>query len=119
MVDSEHENLNWKISFNSIPRPNHIFRCIEEELGCFMPRGYHGGSLVFNGESLAHKSYRTEISEASKSFIYKTQKTKFNLSTDRQHDTSLLFSKHGKHPEQTFNRNLEKIGFISLRGKYI
>ena len=64
--------------------------------------------MVFSGESLAYKCSRIESSEATNSFIYKIQKTKFDSSADRQHDSSLLFIKHGGHPEQTFNRNLEK-----------
>ena len=37
IVENQHENLPWKISLNSTPRVNHIFRCIIEELRCFMP----------------------------------------------------------------------------------
>ena len=27
---------------------------------------------------------------------------------DKQHDSSLLFVKHRRHPEQTFNRNVDR-----------
>ena len=54
-----------------------------------------------------HNCSRIEISEASNSFIYKTQNTKFNSSKDRQHSSSLLFVKHGRYLEQTFIQNLE------------
>ena len=110
MVDNQHENLQWKISVNSTPRSNHIFRCIKEGLVCFVSRDYHRGSMVFSGENVAHKCSRIGSSEASNSFFYKIQKTKFDSSTDRQRDSSLslLFIKHGRNPEQTFNRNLER-----------
>ena len=75
---------------------------------CFGLRDYHGGSVVCNGESLARKCSRIGSSEAIVSFIYKIKKTKFHSSTDSQLDSSLLFIKHGKHPEQIFSRNLER-----------
>ena len=115
MVDNQHENLQWKVSVNSTPRSNDIFRFIEEGLGCFVLRDYHGGSMVFSGETLVRKCSRIGSSEASNSFLYKIQKTKFNLSTDRQHNSSLLLIKHGRNPEQTFNRNLEKKFGLSHR----
>ena len=108
MVDNQHANLQWKISVNSTHRSNHIFGCIKEGLACCVSRDYHGRSMVFSGESLAHKCSRIRSSEASNSFFYKIQETKINSSTDRQHDSSLLFIKHGRNPEQTFNRNLER-----------
>ena len=76
MVDNQHANLQWKISVNSTPRSNHIFRAIKEGLGCFVSRDYHGGLMVFSGESLAHKCFRIRSSEASNSFFYKIQETK-------------------------------------------
>ena len=94
MVDNQHVNLQWKIFVNSAPRSNHIFRCIGEGLGCFRD----GGLMVFSGESLAHKCSRIRSSEASNSFFYNIQETKINSSTDRQHDSSLLFIKHGRNP---------------------
>ena len=90
------------------PRSNHIFRCIEDWLGCFVSRDYHRGSMVFSRENLADKCSRIRSSEASNSFFYKIQETKINSSTDRQHDSSLLFIKHGRNPEQTFNQDLER-----------
>ena len=48
-----------------------------------MSRDYHGGSTVFSGENLAHKSSRIRSSEASNFFFYKIQETKINSSTDR------------------------------------
>ena len=48
-----------------------------------------------------------EVSKASNSFIQKIQKTKFDSSTDRQHGSSFLCTKHRRHQEQTFNENLE------------
>ena len=108
MVGKENANLQSKISVNIIPRSNHVFRCIEEGLGCYVSRDYHGWCMVFSGESLAHKCSRTGSSEASNSFFSKIQKAKFDSSMDRQHDNSLLFIKHGRNPEQTFNRNLER-----------
>ena len=108
MVDNQHENIQWKISVNSTPRSNHIFRCIKEGLVCFVSRDYHRGSMVFSGENVAHKCSRIGSSEASNSFFYKIQKTKFDSSTDKRDGSlSLLFIKHGRHPEKTFNRNLE------------
>ena len=101
MVDYHYENLLWKISVNSNPRSNCIFT--EERLGCFMSRDYHWGSTVFSEESLTHTCSRIGRSKASNSIFYKTQKAKFDSSTDRQHDTSLIFIKYGRNPEQTFN----------------
>ena len=43
----------------STPRPNHIFECIKEGLGHFLSSDCHGDSMVFSGESLAHKCPRT------------------------------------------------------------
>ena len=37
--------------------------------------------------------------------------------TDRQHDSSLLIIKHRRHPQQTFNRNLERNFGLSHREK--
>ena len=90
MVENQHGNLQWKESVDSTPRSDHIFRCIKEGLGCFVSRDYRGGSMVFSGESLAHKCSRTRSSEASNSFFYKIQGTKINSSTDRQHDSFLF-----------------------------
>ena len=73
-----------------------------------MSRNYHGWCMVFSGESLAHKCSRTGSSEASNSFFSKIQKAKFDSSMDRHHDSSLLFIKHRRNPDQTFNRNLER-----------
>ena len=101
MVDNHYENLLWKISVNSNPRSNHIFT--EERLGCFVSRDYHWGSTVFSEESLAHTCSRIGRSEASNSIFYKTQKAKFDSSTDRQHVSSLIFIKYGRNLEQTFN----------------
>ena len=84
-----------------------------------MSRDYHRGSIAFRRGISAYKWSRIESTEASNSFIYKTRKTKFDLSTDRQHDSSVLFIKHGRHPEQTFNRNLKKIRVSSQIRKYI
>ena len=108
MVDNQHANLQWKISLNITPRSNHIFRCIIKGLGYYVSMNYHRGSMVFSGESFAHKCSRIGRSEASNSFFYKTQKTKFDSSTDGQHDGSLLFIKHGRKPEQKFDCNLER-----------
>ena len=124
MVNNQPANLQWKISVNSTPRSNHTFRCIKEGLGCFVSRDYHKGSMVCSGKSLAHKCSRIRSSEASNSLFYKIQETKINSSTDKQHDSylslSLLFIKHGRNPEQTFNRNLERtLRLSSQRGKYI
>ena len=58
MVDNQHENLPWKISLNITLRPNHIFRCIEEGLGCFMPWGFHEGLW-----SLVEKFWHTNVLE--------------------------------------------------------
>ena len=69
MVDNQHENLQWKISVNSTPRSNHIFRCIKEGLVCFLSRDYHRESMVFSGENVAHKCSRIGSSEASNSFF--------------------------------------------------
>ena len=63
--------------------------------------------MVFSGESLAHRCSRIGSSEASNYFFYKIQKTKFDSSTGRQYDSSLLFIKHGKNLEQTFDQNLK------------
>ena len=82
-----------------------------------MSRDYHGGSVIFSGESLVHKCSRIGCSEIRNSFFYKIQKTKFDLSMGRQHDNSLLFIKHGRNPEQTFQSNRKKFGVISYRGK--
>ena len=90
MVDNQNENLQWKIFLNSTPRPNQIFRCIEEELSYFVSKNYHGVSMVFSGESWTHKCSRTGSNEASSYFINKIQKTKFDSSMDRRHDSSLL-----------------------------
>ena len=73
------------------------------------------GERVFSGKGLAHKCSRIGRSEATNSFIYKIQKPKFDLSSDRQYDSSLLFTKHGRHPEQTFNRNIERNMWLSHR----
>ena len=73
-----------------------------------MSRDYHGRFMVFTGEILAHKCPRIESSETSNSFFYAIQKTKYDSSTDKEHDSSLLFIKHGRNPEQTFNRNLKR-----------
>ena len=62
--------------------------------------------MVFSGEILAHKCSVNGSNEASNSFINKIQRTKFDSSTGRQHDSSLLFIKHGRHPEQTSNQIL-------------
>ena len=91
MVDNQHANLQWKTSVNNTPRSNHIFRCIEEGFGCLVSRDYHGGLMVFSGESLAHKCSRVRNSEASNFFFYKIQETKINSSTDRQHDSPLFY----------------------------
>ena len=107
-LDNQYDNLQWKISFYSTFRPNHIFRCFEEGLECFLSRDYHRVFMVFSRESLAHKYSTTGSSEANNSFIYKIQKTKFNSSMASQHDGSLLIIKHGRHPEQAFNRNLRR-----------
>ena len=80
-----------------------------------------GRSIVFNGESLAHKCSRIGSSEASNYFFffffYKIQKTKFDSSTDRQHDSSLLFIKRERNPKQTFDPNLERNLGLSHREK--
>ena len=68
---------------------------------------YHRGWIVFSGENLSHIYSKIGSSEADHSLIYKIQKTKFDSSMYRQHDSNFLFIKHGRHPEQTFNRNLE------------
>ena len=52
MVDNQNENLQWKIFLNSTPRPNQVFRCIEEELGYFVSKNYHGVLMVFSGETV-------------------------------------------------------------------
>ena len=107
------------------PRSNHIFRCIKEGLGCVVSRDYHGEAMAFSGESLAHKCSRIRSSKARNSFFYKIQETKINSSTDGQHDSSLLFIKHGRNPEQTFNQDLERnLGLshreeIDLTAEYI
>ena len=106
MLHNQHESLQWKISVNRTSRSNHIFRCIEEGLGCFVSRDYHRKSVVFSGERLTHKCSRIGSSESSNSFFYKIQKIRFDSLTDRQHDSSVLFITHGRNPEQTFNRNL-------------
>ena len=56
---------------DSNPRPSHIFKWIEEGLAGFVSRDYHGGSMVFSGESLARKCSKIGNKEASNSFIYK------------------------------------------------
>ena len=58
---------------------------------CFVSRDYHRGSMVFSGENMAHKCSRIGSSEASNSFFYKIQKTKFDSSTDKR-DGSLSLS---------------------------
>ena len=58
MLHNQHESLQWKISVNRTPRSNHIFRCIEEGLGCFVSRDYHRKSVVFSGERLTQKCSR-------------------------------------------------------------
>ena len=90
MVDNQHENLHWKISVNSTPWPAHIFRCIEEAWGASCQ----------------------EITTG----VDGLQWTKLVL-TDRQHDSSLLFIKRRRHPQQTFNRNLERNFGLSHREK--
>ena len=50
-------------------------------------------------------------------FFYKIQKTKFDSSTDRQHDSSLLFIKRERNPKQTFDPNLERSLGLSHREK--
>ena len=107
-MDNQHENVQWKISVTSTPRSNHIFRCIEERLECFLSRDYRGRFMVFTGEILVHECSRIESSETSNSFFYAIQKTKHDSSTDKEHDSSLLFIKNGRNPEQTFNRNLKR-----------
>ena len=50
-----------------------------------------GGQWFLTGENLAHKCSRIGSSEASNSFWYKIQNTKFDSFTDRQQDTSLSY----------------------------
>ena len=71
-------------------------------------QGITGRFMVFTGEILVHKCSRIESSETSNSFFYAIQKTKYDSSKDKEHDSSLLFIKHGRNPEQTFNRNLKR-----------
>ena len=56
-----------------------------------MSRDYHGRFMVFTGEILAHKCPRIESSETSNSFFYAIQKTKYDSSTDKEHDSSLSY----------------------------
>ena len=98
MVDNQTKNLQWKIFLCSTSRANQIFRGIEEGLGCFLSQDYHAGSMVFCRESFVLKCYGIGSSKASNSFIYKTLSLSLSF-------LFILF-KHGRHPEQTFNRNL-------------
>ena len=59
-LDNQYDNLQWKISFYSTFRPNHIFRCFEEGLECFLSRDYHREFMV-----LAHKCCTTGSNEAN------------------------------------------------------
>ena len=107
-MDNQHANLLCKTSVNSTPDLT-IFSDASKKGWSASCQGITtGGSMIFSGESLAHKCSRVRSSEASNSFFYKIQETKINSSTDRQHDSSFLFIKHGRNPEQTCNRNLER-----------
>ena len=109
MVDNQHENLPWKISLNITLRPNHIFRCIEEGLGCFMPWGFHEGLW-----SLVEKFWHTNVLEL------KAVRLAFLSFTDRQHGSSLLFTSHGRHPEQTLIKILKIIwGYLVERNIHL
>ena len=88
--------------------------------GVLYAMGFPRGSLVFSGEILAHKCSRIKSSKASISFIYRTDKAKFNSSTDRQHGSSLLFTSHGRHPEQTLIKILKIIwGYLVERNIHL
>ena len=65
MVDNQYENLHVKSLLIVTPGPYHIFRCIDKGLVYLVSRDYHGGSMIFSRESLAHKLSRIESSEAS------------------------------------------------------
>ena len=96
MVDCQHENLQWKISANNTPRYNHIFRCIRQGLGCFVSRDYHGGSMVFSGELLAHKCSKIRRSEAINFSLTKFKKlNSIHLRIDNMTALSYLLNTGG------------------------
>ena len=98
--------LNFTLDLSQVtPFPTtHIFRYIEERLGCFVSRHYHRWSMVFIGRSLAQKCCRVSSNNVSNSFFYKIKKTKFNSSTDRQHDNPYLLNMG-----RTQNKHLIKV----------
>ena len=98
MMDNQHENLQWKISVNSTPRSNYIFRCIRERLGCFVSRDYHEGSMVFSGESFTDTFSKTGSSEVFNS------KNLIHLRTDNMTALSYLLNMEG-----TQNKHLIEI----------
>ena len=105
MMDNQPVNLQWKISVNSFPRSNRIFRCIKEGLRYCESRDCHRGLWSSVEKALHINVLKLEVLNSS---FNKIQKTKYDSSTDRQHDSSLFFIKHGRNAEQIFDRNLEK-----------
>ena len=53
--------------------------------------------------SSVEKAWHINVLELEAVRLLQIQKTKFDSSTDRQHNISLLFIKLGRNPEQTFD----------------
>ena len=98
MMYNQHENLQWKISVNSTPRSNYIFRCIRDRLGCFVSRDYHERSMVVSGESFTDTFSKTGSSEVFNS------KNLIHLRTDNMTALSYLLNMEG-----TQNKHLIEI----------
>ena len=77
-------------------------------VGVFRIKGLSQEVSGFQWREIDTEMFQNWKQEPSNSFFYKIQKTRFDSLTDRQHDSYVLFIKHGRNTEQTFNRNLSK-----------
>ena len=75
-------------------------RCLKEGLGSILPKQIDRRTIDIPGERSTHKCVRIEGSEIGPSDICKDPPNGQSSFSDRQYDSSILFSENGRDPKQ-------------------
>ena len=99
-MGEESRSIEWQDNDNLRDQGGSPDRCLKEGLRSVLPRQIDRLTMDITGERYTHKCFRIEGSEIGPSDICKDPPNGQSSFSDKQYDSSILFSENGRDPKQ-------------------
>ena len=119
MVGQKLGTFKWQINSDPQHHDNYTDRCINEGLGCLLPKQNDRGSVDLSGKLFTHKCVGVEGNKASITNICKDFRDEESTLPNRQYDCSDLSSENGRNKKQgDGNHSKRDLGICHFQGDH-